>query len=174
MKEKGWLEAVVTPRLEEKDGKKTAVLEATRGTRSYVASVRFEGAPPLPKKELEKAVRVGEPTLLGIVRSRPGPKALEESARGLTALLVRSGYLDARVKTRLEGGEQKTVVFAIEAGRRRTVRSVSFQGASAIGEAELRKIAKAAKIAPGSPWFPDGADAAAEDACGRPSSASSS
>jgi outer membrane protein insertion porin family len=159
MKEKGWLAADVRPRLEEKDGKKTALLEAAPGVRSYVGSVLFEGAPPLPEKDLRKAVQVSAPSLFGIVRSRPGPKALEESSAGLTALLVKSGYPDSRVTPRLEGDERKTVVFHIEAGKRRTVASVSFPGAASIDEKQLKKLVK---IAPGAPWWPVGANAAAE------------
>ena len=52
-----------------------------------LGTVLFEGAPPLPEKELRKAVLVSAPRLLGIVRTRPGPKALEASSAALTALI---------------------------------------------------------------------------------------
>lgn len=167
MKEKGWLDATVKGTMNEDGGRKTLLLAAERGTRSWVAKVRFEGTAGLPgvkEKDLRTAVRVEEPRLLGIIRTRPGPKALAESVERLGDLLHANGFPDAKVSSRIEDAPgPATVVFTVEAGARRTIASVSFPGAVSIDGKKLAEVARKARIAPGLPYSEERAAKAASD-----------
>lgn len=163
MKEEGWLDAEVVPVLREEGGKRTLVLTATGGERAKVAAVLFEGNATLSAKALAGAVVVAPPRLLGLEKTRPGPEALEESRKGILALAAKEGFPAAKVEARVEGeGEDRTVVFAVTEGPRQLLSSVSFPGASAVPEKELREVAGAARVAAGAPYWPAGAARAAE------------
>lgn len=141
MTERGWVETSVHATQREEDGRRTVVLSATRGPRLAVDEVRFEGAASVPEPELRRALFLHAPRLAGLSKSRPGPAALEADRLALVELHARSGFPDARVEARLEGsGERRTVVFRVEEGLRRTIGSLSFPGATAIGPRELREI----------------------------------
>lgn len=164
MREEGWLDAEVVPALREEDGKRTLLLTATRGERAKVAAVRFEGNATLSEKALADAVVVAPPRLLGLERTRPGPEAIEESRKGILALAAKEGFPSAKVEARVEGeGEDRTVAFAVAEGPRQLLSSVTFPGASAIPEKELREVAGAAGVAAGKPYWPAGASRAAEE-----------
>lgn len=143
MTERGYVDVKVDPSEQQKEGRKTIVLKASKGPRVSVETLRFEGATSLPPKELRKAVLFHEPQLFGLSRSHPGPKALEESRLALVDLYARSGFPEARVEAAMEGtGDERTVVFRVTEGRRRTIGSLAFPGAEAIGPDELLRLTK--------------------------------
>lgn len=159
MTERGYVGVKVSPAETTTDGKRTIVLEAARGTRLVVETLRFEGATSLPEKELRKAVRLHEPRLFRLSKSHPGPAALEEDRLALVDLYARSGFPDARVEAAVEGeGERRSVVFRVDEGRRRTIGSLSFPGAKEIGDAEARKITG---LAEGQPYWAEREEEAA-------------
>ena len=161
MTERGYADVKVEPAETTKGGKRTIVLGATHGPRLAVETIRFEGAGSLPEKELRKAVRLHEPRLFRLSKTHPGPAALEEDRLALVDLYARSGFPDVKVEAAVEGeGERRAVVFRLEEGRRRTIGSLSFPGAKAIGAAEIRKITK---LAEGQPYRED-KDAEASEA----------
>ena len=101
---------------------------------------------------------------LGVMRSPPGfwswliSKDFVRSEVDSDVLLLESfvrgeGYLDARVALqRLDWSEDRSevaVTMLVDQGPRYTVRSMRFEGVSALTEVELRDVAK---VAEGSPW----------------------
>ncbi|HYN43494.1 MAG TPA: POTRA domain-containing protein, partial [Thermoanaerobaculia bacterium] len=153
MTERGYVDVKVEPSERKEERRKTIVLTASHGPRLAVEKIRFEGANSLPAKELKKAISLHEPQLLGLSRSHPGPKILEESRLGLVDLYARSGFPEASVEAAMEGtGERRTVVFRVKEGQRRTIGSLAFPGATAIGAEELRKVTK---LSVGQPYQPE-------------------
>ena len=160
MTERGWTDVEVSASEERKGNERKVVLTARRGVRLSVGAIRFEGAASLPENELRKSIALHEPELFGLAKSRPGPKALEESRQALLELYARSGFPDAAVAASVEGESAKrTVVFRVTEGLRRTIGTLEFPGAAAIPAAELRKIVK---LEPGRPYWPGGDEGAAE------------
>ncbi|HZJ70229.1 MAG TPA: POTRA domain-containing protein, partial [Planctomycetota bacterium] len=101
---------------------------------------------------------------LGVMRSPPGfwswlvSKDFVRSEVDSDVLLLESfvrgeGYLDARVALqRLDWSEDRSevmVTMLVDQGPRYTVRSMRFEGVSALTEPELRAVAK---VSEGSPW----------------------
>ena len=143
MTERGYVDVKVDPSERKEEGRRTIVLQASHGPRLVVEKIELEGANSLPVKDLKKAISLHEPQLLGLSRSHPGPKILEESRLGLVDLYARSGFPEASVEAALEGtGEKRKVVFRVKEGQRRTIGSLAFPGAAAIGADELRKVTK--------------------------------
>jgi hypothetical protein len=127
MTDRGYVEVQVTPSERQEGPKRIVVLKAKHGPRLDVESIRFEGATSLPAKELRKVILVHEPQLLGLSRSHPGPKILEESRLALADLYARSGFPEALVEAATEGtGEERTVVFRVAEGPRRTIGTLAF------------------------------------------------
>lgn len=159
MTERGYTGVEVTHSEKQEGNLRTVVLEARHGPRLSVGEIRFEGAESIPADELSEAMPLFEPRLLGLSRSYPGPELLEESRLALLDAYARAGFPAARVEVEVEGpGEKPAVVFRVNEGRRQTIASLAFPGASAIGEDELRK---ASGLEVGKPWWPGGdADAA--------------
>ncbi|MBK8595960.1 MAG: BamA/TamA family outer membrane protein [Holophagales bacterium] len=164
MTDRGYVEVQVTPFERQEGPKRIVVLKAKHGPRLDVESIRFEGATSLPAKELRKVILVHEPQLLGLSRSHPGPKILEESRLALADLYARSGFPEALVEAATEGtGEERTVVFRVSEGPRRTIGTLAFPGATAIGVDELRGLTK---LSVGQPHWP-ARDAGAAEALKR-------
>ena len=160
MTERGYVEVQVTPSERHEGSKRIVEMKASHGPRLAVAAVRFEGAASLPPKELRKAILVHEPRLLGLSRSHPGPKILEESRLALVDLCARFGFPEALVEATTEGsGEERTVVFRMSEGPRRTIGPLSFPGATALGADELRRLTK---LSEGQPHWPERDAEAAE------------
>ena len=160
MTERGYLDVAVEPSERLEEDHRTITLDASKGTRLSVASLRFEGADSLPPKELRKAVLLHEPRLFGLSKSHPGPRAVEESRLALLDLYARSGFPEAGVEATVEGdGDERAVVFRVKEGQRRTIGNLTFPGAKVIGEVELRRVAK---LAEGQPHWPERDAEAAE------------
>jgi outer membrane protein insertion porin family len=161
MTDRGWEEVSVTPSERQDEKRKTVVLTASRGLRLAVERIRFEGAASIAEKKLREALPIHEPQLLGLSKSHPGPTILEESRLAMLELYARSGFPEATVEAVTEGsGEERTVVFRVKEGPRRTIGKVSFPSATVIAEEELKRIAK---LAEGKPYWP-GRDAEAAEA----------
>ncbi|MCG3191109.1 MAG: Outer membrane protein assembly factor BamA [Thermoanaerobaculia bacterium] len=159
MKERGYLDAAVKPKTVAEEKRKTVILEATPGQRSFVSAVRFEGNESFTGKELSKVVFVSPPQLLGLSKSRPGPLALADSEAALVTHYARHGFPQAKITSRLEGTEkEREVVFTIEEGDRQVIGTLAFPGATVISEAALRKLTK---LAEGKPYWPGEAEEAA-------------
>jgi len=161
MTERGCVDVTVTPSERQAAKRKTIVLTATHGPRLAVEAIRFEGAGSISRKELQKALPLHEPQLLGLSKSHPGPEILEQSRLALVDLYSRSGFPEATVEAAVDGnGDRRTVVFRVKEGPRRTIGSLSFPGAQLIGADELKRIAK---LAEGKPYVPSrDAEAAGE------------
>ena len=160
MTERGYLGVEVEPEEHLEENQRTITLEAKKGPRLSIASVRFEGAEALPLKELRKAVLVHEPRLLGLSKSHPGPRVVEESRLALLDLYARSGFPEARVEAAVEGdGGERAVVFRVKEGQRRTIGVLTFPGTTVFGTDELRALSK---LAEGQPYRPGGDAEAAE------------
>ncbi len=161
MTERGYLDVKVEPSEKREEDRRTIVLEASKGARLSVESLRFEGAGSLPLKELRRAVLLYEPRLFGLSKSRPGPRAVEESRIALLDLYARSGFPEAGVEATVEGdADERTVAFHVKEGLRRTIGDLTFPGATVIGAEELRKVTK---LAEGQPHWPERDAEAAED-----------
>jgi len=112
--ERGYLDARVEARREEKDGRQTAVFAVAPGPRVRVSGLRVSGVEP--------GLQVA---LLASARPRPGqPFAAaraEESAERLRRMLARRGRWGARVGVRPQrepGAATVDLVFAVEKGGR--------------------------------------------------------
>lgn len=132
----------------------------------WVARLRVFEGPRVATEDvfIEGLTALDPDDALGVMRSPPGfwswlvSKDFVRSEVDSDVLLLENfvrgeGYLDARVALqRLDWSEDRsevTVTMLVEQGPRYTVRSVRFEGVSALTEDELRAVAK---VAEGSPW----------------------
>jgi outer membrane protein assembly complex protein YaeT len=140
---KRYFQARVAARAEDAGtGARRIVIDVDRGIRFAKPRLVFEGNRAFDERRLRAVV--GPKSLCLTVFGEPG-----RSASLLRDLYRDSGYLRARVdepKVELdEKAASARIVFAIEEGPLFRIRDIRFTGASAIGEPELRKIARLAK-----------------------------
>ncbi len=148
-KARGYRDAVVTHRREERPGQLTVVFTTARGPRVIVDRVALAGATAVPEADLRAGlgVRAGEPF---------HQEAVDASVRAVRARYVARGFARAAVAARTElvpgrSGDEvgAAVTLEVDEGPRTLVTRVVIEGTAALPEQAVRAVVT---TAPGRPF----------------------
>ena len=139
--QRGYRDAMAPHTREEANGELIITFRVTRGPRYILRDLRFMGNASIPTAQLEELVKLknGEP----FVRS-----TLDAGIQAIVNTYRTQGFTGAQVKTtdaigipedRRDPDRGIEITLAIAEGPRSTVRNVTFEGNTAIPEAELQR-----------------------------------
>jgi outer membrane protein insertion porin family len=140
--QRGYRDASAAFTREERAGELVITFTVKRGSRYLLRDVRFEGNASIPAAELESLVRLknGEPYVRAAVEA--GRQTIQNTyrARGFTRAQIKVSDLVAVPENLSDPGRGIDVAFAISEGPRSVVRAVTFEGVTAVPEAELQRL----------------------------------
>jgi outer membrane protein insertion porin family len=140
--QRGYRDASAPFTRDERDGELVITFTVRRGSRYLLRDMRFEGNASIPTAQLEELARLkdGESYVRATVDA--GRQAIQNTyrARGFRLAQVKVSDLVAVPENLAEPDRGIEVTFAISEGPRSVVRAVTFQGATAVPEAELQRL----------------------------------
>jgi len=155
LQRKGYLLVKVTAELDRDSDPRRFKLHVEPGRRSRIEEVEFEGAGPIRRHVLEKAVRIHKGKVGGFLRQKADAGTLENDSENLERALRSKGLADAIVDPPLlrptEDGALH-VVFSIDPGEYWIIRDLQLVGFPVDAAAEIESLDLPLKE--GGPWDP--------------------
>jgi outer membrane protein assembly complex protein YaeT len=149
----GWLDAEVETVIEEQDTRAIARVQATPGKRRYVDGIVQRGTSPVPDESLPRITGLRPPRFLGLIKTRPGPDAVDKAERAVQTYLEMQGYQRSRSIISLTETELAGVTVEVDAepGQYQRIGLVEFDGVEGMELHKLENIADAHSVSSGQP-----------------------